>query len=354
VKSRYFVCALLAFLALPSSASAQTYTIIDDGDPGTSFIGSWTVGTWGAIYGSTKHYHTGIADVPDNFYTWSLDLPVGDYEIEFWVNNGGYVDHTHYSLSSDGGASTLNTWASQYNVGDGWHNLLANSGLARFYCNGTTSVTVNNGSGGVVNGNIVVADAIRFYGPFAPATPPTPTATPIPLPTATPGLGDIYVESVSDGQNHASYAEIGAWAGSSLKSTAEGLTGTSARYMIMTWPNRSARFLLPTPAVPGIYDVFLTWPASAAATTKAYWRVHHAAGDAESGTYVDQTQNANIWVHVGRYNMRPGFSYVSIGGKSGDAADVDTGRNCYSDSAKFTGPLIVTGFDDDSSWEVYR
>lgn len=354
--NRYFTfCLFVIAVMLPAAGVAQqTYTIIDNDAPANSRVGTWAIGTWGNIYGPDKEYHTGLADIPDAIFTWSLTLPEGDYEIEFWVNNGGYVDHTHYELSSNGGASTLSTWASQYNVGDGWHNLLANAGSNRFYCNGATTVKVNNSNQGVVNGNIVVADALRFYGPFPPSVPPTPTITPTPLPTMTPGIGDIIVESRSDGLNYSWYAEGGTWADSGLKSTAPGVTATGSRYMSMAFPNRFAKFVLPTPQKPGVYEVYLTWPSGGASTSKAYWRLHHALGDEESGTYVDQTQDQNTWVFVGRYSLNPGYSYVTIGGKSGAAEDQEPGTNCYSDAAKFTGPLQITGYEESASWEVYR
>ncbi len=154
--------------------------IIDNSDPGCDTVCAWSVSTWGNNYGADK-YWTYLGDGSCTA-TWTTAIDsAAYYQVYFWVNNGTYADQAHYTIEHVGGPSQV--VASQYNVGDGWHEL----GIFPF--NGTASVTLSNDST-ATQGSSVVADAIRFL--FHHALPPdeTPPAAADDL-TAGLSAGDI-------------------------------------------------------------------------------------------------------------------------------------------------------------------
>jgi hypothetical protein len=134
--------------------------IIDDDD--AAFTGSWLVSTWGAVYDGEKHYK-GPDSTGAGTATWTTPLPApAQCYVYFWVNNGAYASAAQYIVTHSSGIDTV--YASQYNVGDGWHEL----GIWHF---GTTaSVTVTDQAWGP-DGLYVVADAVKFIY-LADTTPP--------------------------------------------------------------------------------------------------------------------------------------------------------------------------------------
>lgn len=103
------------------------------------------------------------------------------------------------------------------------------------------------------------------------------------------------------------YVESGAWANSSIKSTAGGLSGTGSRFITYVLPNTgtdNADFV-PHIAVPGRYEVFVTW-ANGADCYDSLQTVRHFHGS--TAQLVDQipsgapeASNANTWVSLGQY-----------------------------------------------------
>jgi N-acetylmuramoyl-L-alanine amidase len=125
--------------------------IVDNSDPGCDTVCAWSVSTWGSNYGADKFW-TYLGDGSCTA-TWTTAIDsAGYYQVYFWVNNATYAQEAHYTIQHALGTS--DTVASQYNVGDGWHEL----GLFPF--SATASVTVNNDS--TADGSAVVADAVRF------------------------------------------------------------------------------------------------------------------------------------------------------------------------------------------------
>jgi hypothetical protein len=150
--------------------------IVDDEDPGCTIVGSWSTSTWGNIYGTMKHYK-GPGDGSATA-TWTTPLPApAQCYVYFWVNNGAYAEAAQYIVQHSSGTDTL--YASQYNVGDGWHQL----GIWHFSSSAT--VTVTDADWGP-NGTYVVADAIKFVY----QVDSTPPAAPEDL-IASKALGDI-------------------------------------------------------------------------------------------------------------------------------------------------------------------
>jgi N-acetylmuramoyl-L-alanine amidase len=134
--------------------------IVDNSDPGCDTVCVWSVSTWGNNYGADK-YWTYLGDGSCTA-TWTATIDSNAYyQVYFWVNSGAYADEAHYTIEHAGGST--DTVASQYNVGDGWHEL----GIFPFI--GTATVTVSNEST-ATQGSSVVADAVRFL--FHHALPP--------------------------------------------------------------------------------------------------------------------------------------------------------------------------------------
>jgi hypothetical protein len=134
--------------------------IVDDDD--AAFVGSWSVSTWGNNYDGEKHYKgpgSGSATA-----TWTSPMPQpSQVYIYFWVCNGAYAEAAQYIVQYSGGTDTV--YASQYNVGDGWHEL----GMWHFDTQAT--VTVTDKDWAPLQGTYVVADAIKFAY-LADTTPP--------------------------------------------------------------------------------------------------------------------------------------------------------------------------------------
>lgn len=158
---------VLFLLNMSSVVSAEpTDRIIDDDSPFCQSEGIWETSSYGTTHGGGKHFHKGIAKIPDATFTWESELDEGYYEIEYFITEAKYVSRAHYLIETQQGASKVSAYVSQESQGTGFHNLLLNAGMSRLYCSGKTTVSVNNSSEGVKRGSIVVADAIRFRGPF--------------------------------------------------------------------------------------------------------------------------------------------------------------------------------------------
>jgi hypothetical protein len=135
--------------------------IVDDEDPGCTFAGSWSTSTWGNIYGTMKHYKGPGDGSATATYTTPMPAPAQCY-VYFWVNNGAYAEAAQYIVQHSSGTDTV--YASQYNVGDGWHQL----GIWHFGSSATVTVTDKDWG---PNGTYVVADAIKFIY-LSDTTPP--------------------------------------------------------------------------------------------------------------------------------------------------------------------------------------
>ena len=138
--------------ALTAGWAWADYEVIVDEDPGAVLVGGWSESTWGANYGGEKHYKEYGDGSATATWTTPLDYD-GEYEVWFWVNNGGYANSAQYIIQHSGGTDTL--YASQYNVGDGWHLLDTLS----FTSSATVTVT---DTAWVGDATLVVADAIKW------------------------------------------------------------------------------------------------------------------------------------------------------------------------------------------------
>ena len=62
-------------------AQAAGEVILDNGRPGTSFVGSWTKSSGPSPFGTDSLYNS----IAGNTYTWQLALPASaEYEVYAW------------------------------------------------------------------------------------------------------------------------------------------------------------------------------------------------------------------------------------------------------------------------------
>ncbi|MBN2445810.1 MAG: hypothetical protein JXO22_03750, partial [Phycisphaerae bacterium] len=163
-----------------------------------------------------------------------------------------------------------------------------------------------------------------------------------------PTLPDVIVESRdADGDVNPppTYLEDGAWMNSTIKSEAEGLTGIGSRFINYEVPNSgtdNATFV-PDVAVPGLYEVFVTWD-NGANCYDARYTVSHYQG--ETVQLVDQIPsgapepaNYDQWISLGHYwfdagqEVAGGSVNVSEETVSGRPAD-GWGYRVYADALK--------------------
>jgi hypothetical protein len=155
---------VLQFFALPADTVIQL--VVDNVDPGCHAVGSWYQSDWGNNYGDNKLYNNQADTMGSEHVTWSAALPVpGTYAVYFWVNDADYADTARYIIYDLEGPTQI--WASQNNVGDGWHH------LGQFAFGDSAEVRVTNHYSG---GSMVVADAIRLLCLGADQTPPDAVA----------------------------------------------------------------------------------------------------------------------------------------------------------------------------------
>lgn len=128
---------------------------------------------------------------------------------------------------------------------------------------------------------------------------------------------DVIVESrAADGTvtPPPAYVESGAWANSSIKSTAPGLEGTGSRFMEYQVPNTgtdNATFV-PSITTRAKYEVFVTW-ANGANCYDARYTIRHYHGQTQMlvdqiPTGAPEPANYNTWISLGQYWFDAGQS----------------------------------------------
>ncbi len=138
--------------------------IVDNGDPGTAFTGTWGGTTVAGYYGTTPVYAAPVAGpTPTATYTFTPDLPArGNYDVYLhWTEHPNRATNTPVDLEFPDGSRTV-TVNQQVNGGV-WNyigTLAAESGT-------NASVVIrNNGASGNV-----IADAVQFVPRFFPVAP---------------------------------------------------------------------------------------------------------------------------------------------------------------------------------------
>jgi uncharacterized lipoprotein YddW (UPF0748 family) len=144
-------------LQIPSSGMTL---IIDNDKPGFVLNGSWSSSTQGNTYGPDKRF---VAKGDgSNTASWIFNnLPPGEYNVEFWVNENDYASDAHYYIKHDNAATGGELIITSQNMReDGWHPLGDFS-----FTNGTAEIILTDLFEG--EGLYVVADAIRLRSEIA-------------------------------------------------------------------------------------------------------------------------------------------------------------------------------------------
>src|SRR5512135_1963409 len=148
--------ALLLFISL-FAFDAHADVIIDNGQAGTSYTGTWSASSAAGYYGtnslwSYKSSSGGSAPT----YTWSATLPQsGTYDVYAWWTS--YVGSTTrstaapYTITYNGGSQTVNV--NQRINGGQWNKL----GTFAFGTSGSVTLTASD-----VYPVVESADAVRF------------------------------------------------------------------------------------------------------------------------------------------------------------------------------------------------
>ncbi|MGI8906164.1 MAG: N-acetylmuramoyl-L-alanine amidase [Candidatus Sumerlaeaceae bacterium] len=135
----------------PTPSSAGT-TVVDNSSGGFSASTGWATGSSAADkYGADYRYHsTAAASDPAN---WTANLTGGTYDISAWWSAGTNRSTTAPYILPNGATVSKNQQAN----GGTW-NLLGTIGLAGG--NNTTKLSI-----WTTTGYVVVADAVKYYGP---------------------------------------------------------------------------------------------------------------------------------------------------------------------------------------------
>jgi len=347
MKTRLFAC-LLALCVL-SLASADVY--VESRSGGKNYDSYSETGTFADS--SAKSSATGTTGgIGCRYASTYFSGRIARFGFPATAEAGAYRVHITHPSSGSNKAECQASVGHDGGVDDVAYNQLINAniwtelGIYEF-TPGTSYVDLS--FVGTLESGTLRSDAVWFEGPMS--ITPTPTNTPEPLPTMTPGIGTIIVESRETGLNYdGNYLESSTWADSTDKSTADGLTAElGSRFYMMDFPNRRAKFYLPTPQVPGNYVCYVTHPGGG--TAKGRWWVRDVAGIIAGETdSFDQSQNEDTWIPIGIYNLNPGQGYVEIGATS---YDTDGGARFYSDAVKFVGPQPISGVEQDH-WSIYE
>lgn len=124
------------------------------------------------------------------------------------------------------------------------------------------------------------------------------------------------VESRSGGQNYDHYSEVGTLSDAAAKSTATGTTpgiGSRQAQMDRVGYGLNKAVYSFTPSITGAYEVSVTWPASASASSNVEHLVAHAAG--VTSIMLDQNNGSNpggsnAWNSLGQHVLSAGTAYT--------------------------------------------
>lgn len=147
-------------IRLLHNPGVKTEFIIDNDEPGFSFVGTWGTSTQGIPYGSNKRFCA--KGTGSDIATWAFEyVPAGKYDVSFWVNENNYAEDARYRVKHDGAPDGEQIIRNQNFRPDGWQPL----GTFDF-TGGTAVITVSNYWEGA--GIYVIADAMRLQRAVSP------------------------------------------------------------------------------------------------------------------------------------------------------------------------------------------
>jgi len=290
-------CIFLIFFAILFGLSPgnNITTIIDNGDPGTSFTGTWEVSSGTGAYGTDSLWGRGGAT-----YTWQTDsLAPGTYEVfMWWTEYTSRTDAAPVAIVHAGG--TANLTVNQQTNGSQWNS------LGTYDFDGTGAVTIT-GLGAFPQNTC--ADAVRFM----------PAAQP-------PAARNVFVDNTDPATSR-----VGTWE----VSGAPDPYGTNSVYCRKPDCSFSWSF---TPTVTGLHGVYMWWTEFASRSTAAPVEIETADGPVN--LIVDQQVYGGRWNWLGDHLLNAGTTYrVTI------RTLADNSTVC-ADAVCFTPPTETITFSD--------
>ncbi|MCE5184924.1 MAG: hypothetical protein LLF76_02220 [Planctomycetaceae bacterium] len=263
-----YTCLLLLLLTnlFVGLSPGAADVIIDNGQPGTSFTGVWSVSAGTGAYGTDSLWGRNGAT-----YTWQTDqLDPGFYDVfMWWTQYTSRTDAAPVTITHGSGQASLTV--NQQIDGSLWVK------LGTYYFNTSGSVTITGN--GVFPQN-TCADAVRF----TTATTPPPELT-----------------TVIDNTDTANTSRIGTWS----VSGGVGAYGTNSLYCRNVNSSFSWRF---TPTETSYYQVFMWWTEFSSRSAVTPVEVQNADGTASMT--VNQQTSGGRWNLLGEYLFNAGTTYL--------------------------------------------
>ncbi len=287
--------------------------VIDNGQPGTSFTGTWLPSSVAGSWGSSSLVAAGSGV---NKYRWRPVIPTpGVYDVYvWWTSHATRSPSVRYQVTHETGIFT--TTRDQRTGGGQWQLL----GRFSFLAGDAGHVDVSD-----INGPTVIADAARFAPVTGGSAPPPP-----------PSDGDVVIDN---GAPRTSFT--GRWSVSSAPHAygPTSLHSDGPESHIYRW----------TPTLPARhYRVYVWWVSASDRSSSVRYQVRHATGT--STTTRDQRTGGGQWQLLGTFRFNAGSGgYVEV-------SDVNGGR-VSADAVRFSPVGIVidngqAGTRFTGSWQV--
>lgn len=258
-----FLIFLLAILFTSNCETASADVIIDNGGPGTSFVGTWAVSGGTLPYGSNSLWARDGAT-----YTWRMDSqPAGTYEVFMWWS--AYSSRSaSVPVTIEHGGSTTSFTIDQSQNGGKWNS------LGQFSFDGSGRATITAAYGSTMS---TCADAVLFK-----------QVTDVPAD-----------ETVIDNQDSLT-SKTGTW----------GVSGASEFYGAdSVWSRDGATFSWHfVPPQSGDYGLSMWWTEWPSRSSSVPVRIEYAGGS--TTVSIDQQQNGGQWNFLGAYSFHAGISYA--------------------------------------------
>jgi PKD repeat protein len=255
-----FIFAILFTLAW---APAAADVIIDNGNPGTSFVGTWYVSGGTLPYGPDSLWARNGAT-----YTWQMgSQPHGTYEVFMWWSGfSSRSDSVPVSIEH-GGLTTSLTIDQSQNAGK-WNS------LGQYNFDGSGRVTITAAYGSTVS---TCADAVWFKQ-----------------------VTDVPADEIIIDNRATATSQSGTWS----------VSGASGYYGVdSVWSRDGTTFTWWfTPPESGLYEVSMWWTEWSSRSSSVPVRIEHAGGTAT--VTINQQQNGARWNSLASYSFQAGTPYA--------------------------------------------
>ncbi|MEW6053688.1 MAG: fibronectin type III domain-containing protein [Nitrospirota bacterium] len=235
--------------------------VVDNGDPGTSYTGTWSISGGKHPYGADSLWSRN-----GTTYTWQINPPVpGIYEVMMWWSGWpSRAASVPVTVTYQGGTESITV--NQQKDSGMWNS------LGKYYFQGPGSVTVTAADGATVS---TAADAVAFQF-----------------------ISDYAEEIVIDNRDSRT-SMTGVWDVSG---------GASPYGNDSVWSRNGATFSWHfSPSYTGAYDVSMWWTAWSSRSASVPVDIEHAGG--KTRVSVDQQKNGGVWNNLGTYYFNAGVRY---------------------------------------------